>query len=138
MKYNPKVSFGGSESATSVFVEVSDVYFSVATGVTPLSISASQWMLDYKNWCAVPDYPSVFCYCPQGDGDIKPLPPNTKLDGVALFMEDGDKDVSTIAEDATAAQIKDAEFSPKFKAYAVQSGGFADAKAAWESVSKHG
>lgn len=125
---NATVTFAGSESATYVFAQIT------LTGnwtVTGNQFAIRDGGKDLLSWAV--------------DGDWKPvtgttyvyyreLAPNVPL--TADIVADNGK--ITVSPEITRSQLKTmTDISIEFSAAVVQSGGFADAKAAWASVSAH-
>ena len=124
-KWNTKVSFDGSESATYVFVEVTGI--SSASGATvTLFHDGPSWTVDTEYWTAVDtvNYPGVYYHA---------LAPNATMDEVPLF----ENDTATTAASAelTAAQLP--TITATFRASVVQSNGFNSPEAAWQSLEEN-
>lgn len=131
LKWNARVSFEGSESATYVFVEVSGVHAGDASTVT-LFNGGPSWSVvtGADGWTYLGAY--------DGGGThvyYRALAPNATMTNVPLFKSDTVEIADTVTADQIAA-IGSA--SPKFRASVVQSNGFANAGAAWTSLeTKH-
>lgn len=134
LEWNASVTFTGSESATFVFVEVSGVESGADSTVT-LFTDGPRWTVDTgaDKWNYLGPYTK--------DAKTKyvyywELEPNETMTDVPLF----ENAVSTAVPDSlTAEQIAAiGSVTPKFRASVVQSNGFDDAAAAWESLeTKH-
>lgn len=126
LKWNARVSFEGSESATYVFVEVSGVHAGDADGITPFA-NGPKWMVNQTLWTYLGVYDGSYVY-------YQSLVPNKTLNE-NLFTDAA----ATVPDTLTAAQIAAIpSVSPKFRASVVQSNGFANAGAAWTSLeTKH-
>lgn len=119
LEWNASVSFTGSESATFVFVEVSGVKSGNASTVTLFDD------VDFavaEGWTYLADTEYVY---------YRALAPNVEMTNVPLF----EGDTAVVPESLTAEQIAAmSSISTKFRASVVQSNGFDDAAAAWESL----
>lgn len=125
LEWNASVSFTGSESATFVFVEVSGVE-SGADGTVTLFDDVDFTVADgweYLDSYTKDDVTKYVYY--------RALEPNVEMTNVALFANGS----AVVPESLTAEQIAAmSSISTKFRASVVQSNGFANAAAAWESL----
>ena len=124
LKKDAKVSFGGSEAATYVFVKITAEKWTVGEDNKTYTISDGNTELmsfavaDGWSYLA----PGVY---------YKTVAPNTALNEAVI--KDG---TITVTRDVTEANIEKTESSITLRAYAVQSSGFASAQDAWNSVSE--
>lgn len=122
------VTFAGSESATYVFAQIT------LTGnwtVTGNQFAIRDGGKDLLSWAVDGDWTPV-----TGTAYVyyRELAPNVPL--TADIVADNGK--ITVSPEITRSQLKTMTgISIEFSAAVVQSGGFADAKAAWASVSAH-
>ena len=121
---NVQVSFTGSESATYVFVEVIPSNWIQSENST---FSAVNGDLEWKiaaDWTFLKEDNGSYVY-------YRALPPNTQLKDVPVI--DGGN--ISVKSSLTRSEIYNiGNLSISFRATVVQSGGFADASAAWNSV----
>ena len=130
LSWNAAVSFGGSESATYVFLEVKpkgDSGWQVSEkNYTALyhgdSAPGLTWTVD-DDWDNLDGYPNVF---------FLSLEPNATLENVPV-IKDGS---ITVAKTLEAEDLEDmsADFGLDFAASVVQSNGFDGPEAAWKSL----
>ena len=129
LEWNAEVSFTGSESATYVFLKVSDVYTGDKDSVTPVEGGPS-WPVNKG--------PGKWQYLTSKSGSrtciyYLELAPNAALDKFPLFTSGK----ATVSEDLTAAALEGMSTDAKFRAYVVQSNGFGSPEAAWTSLATH-
>ena len=120
------VDFGGSESATYVFVEVGLTGDWETTDNKTFTIGNN-----YLTWTVADGWTyldgSKYVY-------YKELAPNVVLDDVDIIKDDK----ITVSDAITKATITDLRSTITFRASAVQSNGFDNAAAAWASLSSKG
>lgn len=151
ISWNPKVSFGGSESATYLFLEVylTNGSDSWTVSGTNKEIYTSLYHDDDFN-DSTPDGPGLTWTLAGGwtylDGSSNPyvyyraLDPNDPQSGLAVIRESKLTVASTLLA-ADLQKIKNAggNLGIEFAASVVQSNGFASVQAAWNSLeSNHG
>ena len=130
LEWNAEVSFTGSESATYVFLKVSDVYTGDKDSVTPVE-GGPFWPVNNGTgkW--------QYLTSKSGSGTCiyyLELAPNAALDKFPLFTS-GE---ATVSEDLTAADLEGmSTVDADFRAYVVQSNGFGSPEAAWTSLATH-
>lgn len=122
------VSFSGSESATYVFVEIMPTGWSTADNVTFSFLSnsktAMQWSVAY-GWTFLKSDNGTYIY-------YRELAPNTELVATDIIAENGK---ITVSNQITKSEIEAMMgVSIKLRATVVQSGGFENPEAAWNSV----
>lgn len=137
LNWNAEVTFGGSESATYVFLAVKpdleedetldDWGINVSDGKFNVKkLAAVNWTLA-EEWKLLPDVDKSYVYYLE-------LPAEVKETTQKLFEEDSIVIPTTVTDGDLKAM---SSISAQFNAYAVQSNGFDSVKDAWESVSKH-
>ena len=122
------VSFSGSEAATYVFVEITPSKWSTANNKTFSLLSngktAMQWDVA-EGWLFLKSNNGTYVY-------YRELAPNTELAAADIIAEDGKIAVS---DQITKRDIESMTgISLKLRATVVQSGGFENPEAAWNSV----
>ena len=122
------VSFSGSESATYVFVEIMPTGWSATDDVTFALLSngktAMQWSIA-DGWVFLKSDNGTYIY-------YRELTPNTELIATDIIAENGKIAVSN---QITKSEIQVMTgISIKLRATVVQSGGFENPEAAWNSV----
>ena len=124
------VSFEGSETATYVFVSITQTGWSTADNRSFALVRGGENRLE---WSVDPDW----TYLPTADGAYvyyRTLAPNTELSDDIIANEGH----ITVSPDITKKELAGMTgVSIVLQAVAVQAGGFADAAAAWTSVSAH-
>ena len=123
LNWNATVDFTGSESATYVFVQLTGVTSANATQVTPFAKGPS--------WTVA----SGWQYFSPADSDdhiyYRAVAPNDPLTET-LFSHNS----ATVSTELIASEIAAIPgITAQFRAHVVQSNGFADAEAAWTSLS---
>lgn len=122
------VDFGGSEAATYVFVEITPTKWTTTDNAT-FSLSSNgmavmQWRIA-DGWAFLKLDNGTYVY-------YRELAPNTTLDKVDVFADDGK---ITVSADITASALKTLTgVSVKLRASVVQSGGFEDPAAAYDAI----
>lgn len=134
LKKDAKVSFGGSEAATYVFVKITAEKWTVGEDNMTYTISDGgkllmSWSVADEWTCLLTatDGSRVYVYKTDNNNIVAP---NTAL--TEDIIEEG---TITVTKDVTEANIAQTESTITLRAYAVQSSGFASAAAAWASVS---
>lgn len=122
------VSFSGSESATYVFVEITPSKWSTTDNKTFSLLSngktAMQWNIA-EGWIFLKSDNGTYIY-------YRELDPNTELVAADIIAENGKVSVS---DQITKSEIETMTgISIKLRATVVQSGGFENPEAAWNSV----
>ena len=122
------VSFSGSESATYVFVEITPSKWSTTDNKTFSLMSngktAMQWNVA-KGWLFLKSDNGTYIY-------YRELTPNTELIATDIIAENGK---ITVSNQITKSEIQVMTgISIKLRATVVQSGGFENPEAAWNSV----
>jgi hypothetical protein len=122
------VSFSGSESATYVFVEITPLKWSTTDNKTFSHLSngktAMQWNVA-EGWLFLKSDNGTYIY-------YRELAPNTELIEADIIAENGK---ITVSNQITKSEIEAMTgISIKFRATVVQSGGFENPEAAWNSV----
>lgn len=123
------VSFTGSEAATYVFVEVEPSAIWQTTDNRTFSIklnskTAMQWRVA-PDWNLLLSQDGTYVY-------YRALAPNTVLKDADIIAENGK---ITVSNQITKSEIKGmTNISIKLRATAVQSGGFENPTAAWNSI----
>ncbi len=124
------VSFEGSETSTYVFVSITQTGWSTADNRSFAIVRGGENRLE---WSVDPDW----TYLPTADGAYvyyRTLAPNTELSDDIIANEGQ----ITVSPDITKEELAGMTgVSIVLQAAAVQAGGFADAAAAWTSVSAH-
>lgn len=130
LDWNAKVTFGGSESATFVFVEVTPTGSCTvsADGLTytfPPAVTDG-WKVDNTKWTFLKQDGNTYVY-------YRALAPNDESmkTGMNLFKDNS----VTVPEDITAVKLGGmTAISADFRASVVQSNGFATVADAWASL----
>jgi hypothetical protein len=122
------VSFSGSESATYVFVEIMPTGWSATDDVTFALLSngktAMQWSIA-DGWVFLKSDNGTYIY-------YRELAPNMELVTADIIARNGK---ITVSDQITKSEIKAmTDVSIKLRATVVQSGGFENPEAAWNSV----
>ena len=122
------VSFSGSESATYVFVEIMPTGWSATDDVTFALLSngktAIQWSIA-DGWVFLKSDNGTYIY-------YRELAPNLELVTADIIARNGK---ITVSDQITKSEIKAmTDVSIKLRATVVQSGGFENPEAAWNSV----
>ncbi len=122
------LSFLGSESATYVFIEITPSKWSTTDNKTFSLLSngktAMQWNIA-EGWLFLKSDNGTYIY-------YRELTPNTELIATDIIAENGK---ITVSNQITKSEIQVMTgISIKLRATVVQSGGFADPEAAWNSV----
>ncbi len=122
------VSFSGSESATYVFVEIMPTGWSATDDVTFALLSngktAMQWSIA-DGWVFLKSDNGTYIY-------YRELAPNLELVTADIIARNGK---ITVSDQITKSEIKAmTDVSIKLRATVVQSGGFENPEAAWNSV----
>ena len=122
------VSFSGSESATYVFVEIMPTGWSATDDVTFALLSngktAMQWSIA-DGWVFLKSDNGTYIY-------YRELAPNLELVTADIIAGSGK---ITVSDQITKSEIKAiTDVSIKLRATVVQSGGFENPEAAWNSV----
>ena len=122
------VSFSGSESATYVFVEITPSKWSTTDNKTFSLMSngktAMQWNVA-EGWLFLKSDNGTYIY-------YRELTPNTELIATDIIAENGK---ITVSYQITKSEIQGMTgISIKLRATVVQSGGFENPEAAWNSV----
>lgn len=122
------VSFSGSESATYVFVEITPSKWSTTDNKTFSLMSngktAMQWNVA-EGWLFLKSDNGTYIY-------YRELTPNTELIATDIIAENGK---ITVSNQITKSEIQVMTgISIKLRATVVQSGGFENPEAAWNSV----
>ena len=122
------VSFSGSESATYVFVEITPSKWSTTDNKTFSLMSngktAMQWNVA-EGWLFLKSDNGTYIY-------YRELTPNTELIATDIIAENGK---ITVSNQITKSEIQVMTgISIKLRATVVQSGGFKNPEAAWNSV----
>ena len=122
------VSFSGSESATYVFVEITPSKWSTTDNKTFSLMSngktAMQWNVA-EGWLFLKSDNGTYIY-------YRELTPNTELIATDIIARNGK---ITVSDQITKSEIKAmTDVSIKLRATVVQSGGFENPEAAWNSV----
>ena len=122
------VSFSGSESATYVFVEIMPTGWSATDDVTFALLSngktAMQWSIA-DGWVFLKSDNGTYIY-------YRELAPNMELVTADIIARNGK---ITVSDQITKSEIKAmTNVSIKLRATVVQSGGFENPEAAWNSV----
>lgn len=122
------VSFSGSESATYVFVEITPSKWSTTDNKTFSLMSngktAMQWNVA-EGWLFLKSDNGTYIY-------YRELTPNTELIATDIIAENGK---ITVSNQITKSEIQVMTgISIKLRAIVVQSGGFENPEAAWNSV----
>lgn len=134
LKKDAKVSFGGSEVATYVFVKLSTTGSWTTADNKTFTISDGSKLL--MSWSVADGWSylltstggsRVYVYKTDNNNIVAP---NTALNEAVI--KDG---TITVTEDVTEANIEKTGGTITLRAYAVQSSGFASAQDAWNSVS---
>ena len=122
------VSFSGSEAATYVFVEITPSKWSTADNKTFSLLSngktAMQWDVA-EGWLFLKSNNGTYVY-------YRELAPNTELAAADIIAEDGKIAVSDLITKRDIESMTG--ISLKLRATVVQSGGFENPEAAWNSV----
>ena len=122
-----EISFTGSEMATVVFVKAE------LTGGWKSADSKNFSLNGTMNWSVADGWPYL-----SNDGSsyvyYKELAPNTTLDKVSFIANDGKITVSNTLTESSVNSMTSISIS--LQASVIQSGGFADAAAAWAYLNK--
>lgn len=126
------VSFSGSESVTYVFVEIMPTGWSATDDVTFALLSngktAMQWSIA-DGWVFLKSDNGTYIY-------YRELAPNLELVKADIIAGNGK---ITVSDQITKSEIKAmTDISIKLRATVVQSGGFENPEAAWDSVALKG
>lgn len=129
------LNFSGSESATYVFITLDCTGWKTTDGITYTKFFGSEtesertlsWSVDHSHWTVLDQekYPGVY---------FKALSPNTKLENVPIILDN----TIYVGTEITSSDLDKSTFpnlAIDIQASAVQSGGFASAQEAWESLS---
>ena len=130
LKKQVQISFTGSESATYVFVEITP------TGGWTTGDNATFSMLNAKMQWRVATGTTGWTFLSSSGGTYvyyKMLGPNTPLSELDVIANEGE---ITVSDQITSSELQALEaVSITLRASVVQAGGFADAAAAWASIS---
>ena len=123
------VDFAGSEAATYVFVEVTAAKWQPSDDNYSFAIySADKPLIEWSiagTWSYLTKTDDTYVY-------YRVLAPNTKIDAAEIIADDGNITVSEYITRSAISTLTD--ISIKLRATAVQSGGFENPTAAWNSV----
>ena len=131
LTWNAAVTFDGSESATYVFLEVSDVYEANATSVMPIA-NGPTWTVA-SGWSYLGKYTDTYVYYLALTPNL--ALPNTAMPNTSLFTSN----TATVSEYLTAETLESmTSITASFRASVVQSNGFETVSDAWNSLeTKH-
>ena len=123
-----EVEFEGSEAATYAFVEITPTKWTTTDHKTFSIMSGNKVMMQWSvadGWTYLETSEGVYIY-------YRVLAPNTPLVGVDVIAENGK---IAVDESITKSEIESmTDISIKLRATVVQSGGFENVKAAWDSI----
>lgn len=123
------VDFAGSEAATYVFIEVTAAEWQPSDDNYSFTIySEAKALIDWSvadTWTYLTKTDDTYVY-------YRALTPNTEIDTEDIIADDGNITVSEYITRSEILALKD--LSIKLRATAVQSGGFENPTAAWNSL----
>lgn len=128
LKKKAVIDFKGSEAATYVFAEISPIGWSTTDNVVFSLLSNGKTAMQMSvadGWAFLKSDNGTYVY-------YRELAPNTELNDVDVIANDGK---ITVSDQITKSEIASMiGISIKLRATVVQSGGFANPEAAWNSV----